>query len=85
MFLCVCVCFFFKTERKEKRNHILLLESQIALLEVLETPELGFTNEKWKRGIMNHTQLEVSAQPLGALDQVHSILATSFQSVSSDF
>lgn len=34
---------------------------------------------------MNHTQLEVSAQPRGALGQAHSILATSFQSVSSDF
>lgn len=39
--------FFFKRKkRKEKCNHILLLESQDALLGVLETPELGFKNEK---------------------------------------
>lgn len=36
--------FFFK--KKKHKNHILLLESQIALLEVLETPELGVKNGK---------------------------------------
>lgn len=72
-------------KRKEKWNHILLLESWIALLEVLETPKFGFKNGKWKRGIMNHAQPEVFAQWHGTLSQVCSRHGSGFQTVSSYF